>query len=82
MYHNLAERGNPSPPDATGAMDLILCRNVLMYLTPSHQRDVVGRLKACLVEGGWLIVSPSELSDDLFRGFDGDPLPGGDVLQE
>jgi chemotaxis protein methyltransferase CheR len=69
-YHNLVEHGDPSFPDATNAMDLILCRNVLMYLTPSHQKDVIRRLKMCLVEGGWLIVSPSEVSDGLFREFE------------
>ena len=69
-YHNLVEDGYPSFPDATNAMDLILCRNVLMYLTPSHQKDVIRRLKMCLVEGGWLIVSPSEVSDGLFREFE------------
>ena len=69
-YHNLVEDGDPSPLDATSGMDLILCRNVLMYLTPSHQKDVIRRLKTCLVEGGWLIVSPSEVSDGLFREFE------------
>jgi chemotaxis protein methyltransferase CheR len=69
-YHNLVENSDPSPLDATNAIDLILCRNVLMYLTPSHQKDVIRRLKTCLVEGGWLIVSPSEVSDGLFREFE------------
>ncbi len=69
-YHNLVDDEDPSFPGGTREMDLILCRNVLMYLTPDHQEEVVQRLKGHLVEDGWLIVSPSEVSHDLFRDFE------------
>jgi chemotaxis protein methyltransferase CheR len=64
---NLAEDGYPAVVTNTSAMDLILCRNVLMYFTGEAQRAVVGRLRRALVTGGWLVVSPAEASADLFR---------------
>lgn len=63
---NLAQ--GPYPPD-TGGMDLIFCRNVLMYFSRSQMREVIAHLRICLVEGGWLVVNPSEASAELFAGF-------------
>jgi chemotaxis protein methyltransferase CheR len=63
---NLAEDGYPSVVTNTSAMDLILCRNVLMYFTREAQRAAVVRLRRALVTGGWLVVSPSEASAELF----------------
>jgi len=60
---NLAEGTYPS------AMDVIFCRNVLMYFAPEQAMRVVARLRASLVEGGWLVVNASEASTRLFRGF-------------
>ena len=50
-------------------MDVVLCRNVLMYFTPEHAARVVGNLHGALVENGWLLVAPSETSQVLFRQF-------------
>ncbi|NTV10963.1 MAG: hypothetical protein HGA47_09350, partial [Zoogloea sp.] len=51
----------PSAENGTDALDLIVCRNVLMYFRPEQMRAVTARLARCLVEGGWLIVSPVEV---------------------
>lgn len=59
----------PVYPPATRGMDLIFCRNVLMYFSRSQMARVVARLRDCLVEGGWLVVNPSEASGELFTGF-------------
>jgi chemotaxis protein methyltransferase CheR len=64
---NLAENGYPTAVTNTSAMDLILCRSVLMYFTPEAQRATVARLRQALVADGWLIVSPAEAAADLFR---------------
>ena len=64
---NLAAGGYPSVLTNTGAMDLILCRNVLMYFTRDAQRAAVARLQQALVTGGWLVVSPAEASVELLR---------------
>jgi len=64
---NLAEEVYPSLATNTAAMDLVLCRNVIMYFTREAQRATVGRLQRALVEGGWLVVSPAEASGQLLR---------------
>ena len=66
---NLADDVYPSLLNNTNAMDLILCRNVLMYLTPPQARKVVANLHHALVEGGWLVVSAIEASHVLFASF-------------
>ncbi|MFA7346682.1 MAG: CheR family methyltransferase [Desulfurivibrionaceae bacterium] len=68
-YLNLAEDVYPSLLNNTNAMDVIFCRNVLMYFTPDRARMVVERLHRSLVDGGWLIVSPCEASQFLFSRF-------------
>ena len=68
-YLNLAEDAYPSLHNHTNAMDVIFCRNVLMYLTPDHQRRVVAALHRCLLEGGYLLVNAAEASASLFPMF-------------
>lgn len=43
-----------------GAMDIIFCRNVLIYFTRDVQQQVLARLCACLRPGGYLFVGHSE----------------------
>ena len=57
---NLVEDTYPSLLNDTNAMDLILCRNVLMYFVPGQTGNVIRKLALTLVEGGWLAVSPCE----------------------
>jgi chemotaxis protein methyltransferase CheR len=52
-----------------GAMDIIFCRNALMYFTESQMARAVGLLHDRLAPGGWLAVSPSEASKALFPRF-------------
>jgi len=68
-YLNLAEDTYPSLSNYTGAMDIIFCRNLLMYFEPDLAAKVVGKHYQALVEGGWLIVSPSEISQASFMQF-------------
>jgi chemotaxis protein methyltransferase CheR len=59
-YHNLAQDPFPSLLNNTNAMNVILCRNVLMYFSAKVRRRVVQNLSSTLVEGGWLLSSPAE----------------------
>jgi chemotaxis protein methyltransferase CheR len=68
-YLNLADDPYPSLLNSTNAMDVIFCRNVLMYFSPEQASKVVGKLCRSLVDGGWLIVSPCEVSTELFSQF-------------
>ena len=61
-YLNLAEDVYPSLATQTNALDLILCRNVLMYFSAGQARKVLSNLARSLKEGGWLIVSLTETS--------------------
>ena len=66
---NLVEDIYPSLATDTNAMDLIFCRNVLMYFTPAQTTKVIKNLHHALMDGGWLAVSPSEASQALFAQF-------------
>jgi len=75
-YLNLAEDAHPSPLSNTGAMDVILCRNVLMYFGANQVNRAIQNFYKSLVEGGWLAVSPSEISSTLFSQFVSVSFPG------
>jgi len=57
---NLVEEVYPAMETNTIAMDVVFCRNVLMYMPPAQSRAAVERLGRCLADGGWLVVSPVE----------------------
>ena len=57
---NLAMDGYPSLENNTNAMDVIFCRNVMMYFAPEMIQKTLRRFYNCLVEGGWLMVAPCE----------------------
>jgi chemotaxis protein methyltransferase CheR len=73
---NLAQDPFPSLATDTNAMDLIFCRNLLIYFTPLHARKLVENLHHALRDEAWLAVSPSECSQALFSGFVAVNFPG------
>lgn len=58
---NLMDNCYPSLTNNTNAMDLIFCRNVLMYFSQQHRNQVLGRMYRSNVDGGQLLVSPGEM---------------------
>ncbi len=48
-YLNLAEDIFPSPVNNTNAMDLIFCRNVLMYFAAERAQEIGESLRGCLL---------------------------------
>lgn len=66
---NLMEDVYPSPATDTQAMDMIFCRNVLMYFAAASTKKVIRKMHDALIPGGWLTVSPSEASHALFPQF-------------
>jgi chemotaxis protein methyltransferase CheR len=68
-YHNLAEDNYPLPTNQTDNLDLILCRNVTIYLPILLIHDIANRFYQCLSNGGWLIVGPSETHLEIYRQF-------------
>jgi chemotaxis protein methyltransferase CheR len=63
---NLADKA-PAGDKRFTNVDLIICRNVLMYLTPEHQRSAAGRLIERLGPRGWLAVAPAEAVAEWYR---------------
>jgi chemotaxis protein methyltransferase CheR len=57
---NLAGESYPSLATGTLNIDLILCRNVLIYFNQHTVARVARRLFAALADGGWLITGPSD----------------------
>ncbi len=66
---NLASTIYPSYETNTNYLDLILCRNVLIYLSEATTKTVVDRFYNALQGGGWLAVSPSETSFPVFQRY-------------
>jgi chemotaxis protein methyltransferase CheR len=59
---NLVEDVYPALANETNAMDVIFCRNVLMYFTPHQARKVIENLHRAQIDDGWLITGSGELS--------------------
>ncbi|MGH7820351.1 MAG: CheR family methyltransferase [Candidatus Binatia bacterium] len=65
-FLNIALDAYPSLATGAWGMDLILCRNVLIYFDRETVRRVAARLHGTLADGGWLVTGPSDppLGDD------------------
>lgn len=57
-------RGEETPG---GPFDLVVCRNVLIYLIGDAQKEVCRALAAAVSPGGWLAVAPAEAVPGWFR---------------
>jgi chemotaxis protein methyltransferase CheR len=55
QVHNLLE-----PPPHPGGFDVVLCRNVLLYLSPDKKALAFERLVASMAEDGWLMLGAGE----------------------
>jgi chemotaxis protein methyltransferase CheR len=79
---NLVSDIYPAIANGTGAMDIIFCRNVLMYFAPPQARAVVSNLIRCLNDGAYLAPAASEASAALFAPLVTVPLPGVILYQK
>ncbi len=59
-YLNLADTGYPSAASGIVGMDLILCRNVLIYFDRETVARVADQLLRSLADGGWLVLGASD----------------------
>jgi chemotaxis protein methyltransferase CheR len=75
-YFNLVEDKYPSLLNEPNALDLIFCRNVLMYFAPDQAKRVIQRFHRCLLDGRWLVVSGTEVSHLLYSPFSTVNFPG------
>jgi chemotaxis protein methyltransferase CheR len=63
-----------------GSLDVIVCRNVLMYFTEAARRDAVDRLAGAAAAGGWLVLSPLDAAAEP-DGFEAIDEPGCRLLR-
>jgi chemotaxis protein methyltransferase CheR len=75
---NLADVGAGSSHYDGGPYDLIVCRNVLMYMVPAVQRRVAARLCGSLAEEGWIAVTAAEAVAEWFRPLK--PVNAGEAI--
>ena len=73
---NLSLEGATAPAGLGGPPNLILCRNVTMYLSDGARKRVAGRFFDALVPGGWLLVAPVEVSSSVYAAFDAVVIDG------
>lgn len=82
QYHNLVDDPIPAPSLGLVEVDIILCRNVVIYFTNETFRRIIERFRGALDEEGWLVVGHSELSTELFRAFRTVDAPGAVLYQK
>ncbi len=63
--HNLTTDQPPAP-----RLDLVLCRNVLIYFDRAVMLGVIDGIHSSLVPGGWLLLGHSETLWRLYEGFE------------
>jgi chemotaxis protein methyltransferase CheR len=81
-YLNLAEDAYPSSASSTEAMDIIFCRNVMMYFSTEAKRKIIQNFHRSLVDGGWLIVSAVEVQGSAFPQFHTRSFPEATLYQK
>ena len=79
---NLATGEYPSVEGGTAEVDVILCRNVLMYFDPVTAARAVERFHRALRPGGWLAVSPVEVPLGIFERFTPVVLGGATLFRK
>lgn len=73
---NLAEDSYPLILNQTHGLDLIICRNVLLYFAPSSIPQVIERFRRSLVESGHLVMGAVEACQIAFPAFTAIAAPG------
>jgi chemotaxis protein methyltransferase CheR len=81
-YHNMVTDIFPSPSDGLAALDIIICRNVIIYFDAETIKRLVGQFRETLVDGGWLIMGHAEPNIELFRDFRPHNAPGAVLYQK
>ncbi len=68
-YHNLVDDPFPSLLHDLVSLDLIVCRNVMIYFDWNLIRKIINKFHDCLVDRGWLVVGHAEVNIDIFRPY-------------
>jgi chemotaxis protein methyltransferase CheR len=79
---NLTGNNYPSDMNHTSGVDVIFCRNVLMYFPPKLRQHVINRLFLALNPGGWLLLAASEIGFIKHPGLNGEHMDGVHVFRK
>ena len=79
---NLSEEFHSLRTCSTQAMDIIFCRNVLMYFSDEWIRIISQNFHQSLQPDGWFVVSSCELSSEVFPQFNPVNFPGAVFYQK
>jgi chemotaxis protein methyltransferase CheR len=79
---NLAEDCYPAAATQTCGLQLIFCRNVLMFLNAATRAAIAGRLFNALTPGGFLVTGPTDPNVAEHASFEVQLLPGVTVYRK
>jgi chemotaxis protein methyltransferase CheR len=79
---NLADEGVLAASDGTNKMDIIFCRNVMLYFDAALIEKTMARFHAALNDTGWLFVGPTEVDHRTVKGFSCRHYGGAFVLSK
>lgn len=78
---NLVTDPYPSLTNSTHDIDIIFCRNVIMYFSAQSAEAAAQRFFQSLVDGGWLVVSANEVSRQIFGEFERVDISGATLYR-
>lgn len=79
---NLASDCYPARTNCTRGVDVIFCRNVLMYFPHQLREKIISRLSESLNPNGWLLLSASEVGFLEQSGLSGEFVDGVHVFRK
>jgi chemotaxis protein methyltransferase CheR len=79
--HNLLDDEAYPPPGLT-SFECIICRNVLIYMTPPARAKIVANLAACLTPGGVLILGHGEATGVPLAGLSAERHDAGVIYRK
>ncbi len=81
QYHNLIRNRFPSLLDNLAGLDIVICRNVVIYFSRETVEGLVPCFHETLADGGWLVMGHAEPNMELFRNFRTVNTPGAVLYQ-
>ena len=69
---NLRQDLYPDVEKGIAELDIVFCRNVLMYFSQQQAQTVIKKMQRCIVDGGWIVTNPVESAAEVRACFSGE----------
>lgn len=79
---NLADGRLPDAARGLAGVDIVLCRNVMIYFDEPTRARLLRGLRGTLVDGGWLVVGHAEAGPEIGALFTPVPVPGATLYRK